>query len=60
MEKKKKTKKASDEGGGKEHKKPWQETYATPEEIDMNRRLLASDARPEGEDDGDEGVRGDT
>ena len=31
-----------------------------PEEIDMNRRILAYDARPEGEEDGDEGVRGDT
>jgi predicted P-loop ATPase len=34
MEKKKKTKKASDEGGGK-HKKPWQEVYATPDEIEQ-------------------------
>ena len=36
MEKKKTTKKAAAEGGGdekKEHKKPWRETYATPEEI---------------------------
>ena len=31
-----------------------------PEEIEMNRRILAYDARPEGEEDGDEGVRGDT
>ena len=30
-----------------------------PEEIEMNRRMLAYDARPEGEDE-PEGVRGDT
>jgi predicted P-loop ATPase len=31
-----------------------------PDEIDMNRRMLACDARPEGEDHGEEGDRGDT
>ena len=31
-----------------------------PEEIEMNRRMLACDARPEEEDDGGEGDRGDT
>jgi predicted P-loop ATPase len=31
-----------------------------PEEIEMNRRMLACDARPEDEDDGGEGDRGDT
>ncbi len=31
-----------------------------PEEIEMNRRMLACDARPEGEDHGEEGDRGDT
>ncbi|MBQ1647767.1 MAG: hypothetical protein II047_04805, partial [Bacteroidales bacterium] len=31
-----------------------------PDEIDMNRRMLACDARPEGQDHGEEGDRGDT
>jgi hypothetical protein len=31
-----------------------------PEEIEMNRRMLACDARPEDEDNGGEGGRGDT
>ena len=31
-----------------------------PDEIEMNRRMLACDARPEGEDHGEEGDRGDT
>ena len=49
MEKKKKNRKEGDQtspdpsrsGGEKVHKKPWQEAYK-PEEIDMNRRMLAS------------------